>query len=428
MHSADPLAERMLLALVLSGHPQPCEKFAKLPLEVFTRGVHRAVAGALRDAIARGNRVHPPSIAAEATRRADTVHKGELINQFVLDAGTSAPATESFDYYARLLLEHTRLRAITEAGQRITQITSTDDLDLSAMTTHLRGVLDDLDQAAGVVAAAPPISLQELLDEPAEPYDWLVPGLLERMDRLMITAYEGVGKSMLLAQFAAATAAGLHPFAGVPMRQAFRVLVLDCENPRSTVKRRYRQVQQTVNAIRERHGLDPVDWYEQMRMELHPGGIDLTQPRECARIEERVAAAAPDLVVAGPLYQMHRRDTNEETAARDLVANLDRLRVRYQFTLICEAHSPHGEGSSGKRKLRPAGSSLFLRWPEFGYGLRPSGDTAGEEHPSLVELAAWRGSRDQRHWPELLQHGGRGELPWKPANASYWRENLRAVN
>src|SRR5436190_397885 len=90
MHSADPLAERMLLALVLSGHPQPCEKFTKLPLEVFTRGVHRAVAGALRDAIARGNRVHPPSIAAEATRRADTTHKGELINQFVLDAGTSA--------------------------------------------------------------------------------------------------------------------------------------------------------------------------------------------------------------------------------------------------------------------------------------------------------------------------------------------------
>jgi hypothetical protein len=45
-------------------------------------------------------------------------------------------------------------------------------------------------------------------DEP----DWLIPDLLERRDRLILTGEEGLGKSYLLRQIAIMAAAGLDPF------------------------------------------------------------------------------------------------------------------------------------------------------------------------------------------------------------------------
>jgi hypothetical protein len=38
-------------------------------------------------------------------------------------------------------------------------------------------------------------TLGELMHTPDEPYDWVIPGLLERMDRLVITGEEGLGKA-----------------------------------------------------------------------------------------------------------------------------------------------------------------------------------------------------------------------------------------
>jgi RecA-family ATPase len=40
----------------------------------------------------------------------------------------------------------------------------------------------------------------------------VIPGLLERRDRLMLTGEEGLGKSYLLRQIAVMAAAGLDPF------------------------------------------------------------------------------------------------------------------------------------------------------------------------------------------------------------------------
>jgi len=69
--------------------------------------------------------------------------------------------------------------------------------------------------------------------------------------------------------------------------------------------------------------------------------------------------------------------------------------------LVMETHAPHG-GNFG-RDLRPFGSSVWLRWPEFGIGLRKEDDDR-----YLVEH--WRGPRDKRTWPTALQR--RREWPW----------------
>ena len=292
--------------------------------------------------------------------------------------------------------------------------------EINEVIGHIRTSIDEL-EAGTAQGSEPPISLQALLDEPEEPYDWLVPNLLERMDRVIFTGFEGTGKSYLLAQFALAIAAGVHPFQAVPFsRNGFRVLVLDCENSKKQIKRRYRKVVQNVNQIREMYSMKPIDWSQHLRFEVRPDGINLADMQQYARVESAIAATAPDLVVAGPLYRMHKTNINDEQAARELVDALDRLRVKYGFTLLAEAHVGHGGEHTGGRKLRPTGSSLFLRWPEFGYGIRAFRDAVGEEHPSVVEMVAWRGSRDERMWPGLLKHS-ESELPWMPADAAYMK-------
>ena len=77
---------------------------------------------------------------------------------------------------------------------------------------------------------------------------------------------------------------------------------------------------------------------------------------------------------------------------------LDEVRARYGCALMIEAHSPHGVGS--KRPLRPFGASMWLRWPEFGFGLRER-----KVNPMQMTIEEWRGSRDSRNWPETVEKG-----------------------
>lgn len=417
--TADVVAERQLLAMALSGHQSVAGRFAALPVAAFTDPTHGIVATVLRDRFTRRIPIDPITIAEDAASLAGTDHRSSLVREFVRAATATAPPLSSWEYYADLVTTYAAARAAHAVGQRLAQrMDGPVDADqLTAAVDQARSSLEGLGRTSAAVE--PPMSLQALMDEQAPEHDWLVPNLLERMDRLIFTGYEGTGKSFLLAQFALTIAAGLHPFAGVLINPAgMRVLVLDCENSKWQVKRRYESVVGRINQAREMHGVTPVDWSEHLRFVLRPEGVDLADGREFSRIESAIAATAPDLVLAGPLYRMHKANINEEQAARELVDALDRLRIKYRFTLICEAHVGHVGETSGGRKLRPTGSSLFLRWPEFGYGIRGFGDAASEEHPSTVELVAWRGARDERKWPHLLKHSS-NELPWTPGDPKY---------
>ncbi|HEY3478819.1 MAG TPA: hypothetical protein VGL02_07955, partial [Streptomyces sp.] len=81
--------------------------------------------------------------------------------------------------------------------------------------------------------------------------------------------------------------------------------------------------------------------------------------------------------------------------------------------VLMEAHAPHHNGQGAHRNLRPLGSSLWMRWPEFGFGLRPVED---EKSASNAEgcrgrrFMPWRGLRDERDWPQYLKQGE--HWPW----------------
>jgi len=260
-------------------------------------------------------------------------------------------------------------------------------------------------RAADSVDTKPDLApdLWEFLGHQDLPHEWVVPDLLERGDRLIWTGFEGLGKSMFVRQLAVTAAAGLHPFTFRPIDPQF-VLLIDCENSSRQSRRRFRPLAEASIGANRRVPEGA------LRLIHKPEGIDLTRDDDAAWLLERVTAHKPDLLIIGPFYRLHAANINEETAARRTVAVLDAARTQVDCALVVEAHAGHGgPGESGKhRSVRPLGSSLLMRWPEFGYGIAPACEPDSAGRVREVEVRPWRGDRDERRWPSHLVWG----TPW----------------
>lgn len=231
--------------------------------------------------------------------------------------------------------------------------------------------------------------LDQFLAIPEPEYDWLIPGLLERGDRVIITGVEGTGKSTLLRQIGVQVAAGIHPFTLEEMAPK-RVLLIDVENPERLVRRALRPLRISAGDHLLPGFFIPITWSE---------GIDLRQADDVQRLANVIAELGVDLLITGPSYKMASGDPTAEETAKTVAVALDRLRTEFDFSLILEAHQPYAASGTTKRAERPYGASLWSRWPEFGLHIAPEG-----------ELRHWRGDRDQRDWPKALQRGGK--WPW----------------
>ncbi len=248
------------------------------------------------------------------------------------------------------------------------------------------------------------VTVAELLAEEDDEPDWLIPGLLERRDRLMLTGEEGLGKSHLLRQFAVSLAAGLHPFNGSRLTPG-KSLIIDCENTRSQVRRKLRPaVQWAAN-----RGIDPS---EHMVVDC-VNRMDITRDKDLARIHQLLDAVNPDLVVIGPLYRLVPRALQTDDDTAPVLAALDTIRDR-GAALLMEAHAGHVTGERGVRNMRPRGSSSLLGWPEFGYGMRAVSE-------GYADFIPWRGNREERDWPQRLRRGD--GFRWLPTGNLYaWNE------
>lgn len=234
------------------------------------------------------------------------------------------------------------------------------------------------------------------------PTSWVIPGLLERGDRLIWTGTEGLGKTMVVRMLAVCAAAGVQPFTDERFTPQ-RVLMIDCENSPRQSRKHFRNLERVA-----RLRLSPVP--DDGLFIIHkPMGIDLARADDAAWLLERVTAHKPDLLICGPFYRLHAAEKEEESAARRVVTALDAARLQADCALVVEHHAPHGN-SNGVRALRPFGSTLLMRWPEMGMGISP----ASEETPCRnVDVKPWRGNRDERHWPRALRWGNSDtNWPW----------------
>ena len=314
--------------------------------------------------------------------------------------------TSNAGHYARIVAEGALRRRLARTAARIGQLAESEE-DISAVMGHARDEWATVATRAGRRLAAK--TLGEVLDGPDE-YDWLIPNLIERHDRLILTGSEGAGKTMLIRQMAVLAAAGLHPttFRSI---DPIRVLVVDAEN---TERQWRRTVRPMVAKARNAGHRDPAEALHIVAVDEMPGGrLDLTSERDLGTVHRLVDEHTPDLLVIGPLYKLVPRAINSDDDAAPLINALDGLRGR-GLALVMEAHAGHASNGSGERDLRPRGSAALMGWPEFGLGLRVdrealAGMPPGTK-PSVFQLVRWRGDRDERAWPDRIRRGG--DWPW----------------
>ncbi|WP_213816198.1 AAA family ATPase [Glaciihabitans sp. dw_435] len=239
--------------------------------------------------------------------------------------------------------------------------------------------------------------LSAILDGSDE-YDWVIPNLLERKDRLILTGGEGAGKTTFVRQLAILSAAGIHPTNFTPI-EPVRVLVVDAEN---TERQWRRAVRWMTNTAAREGSADPGETVRVMASHR----IDITKEQHLGEVHRLVDLHKPDVLFIGPLYKLVPGAINNDDDAAPLIVALDSLRDR-DIALVMEAHAGKSTGGDGERELRPRGSSALLGWPEFGMGLRVT-DASG-----MVQVVKWRGDRDVRDFPRYMQRGG--AWPWMPS-------------
>ena len=232
----------------------------------------------------------------------------------------------------------------------------------------------------------------------------LLPELVARQDRLILVGDEGAGKMVLLRLLACCLAAGVHPFRGT--RQEPRTaLIVDLENPRHVAEESLAWIAGLVE-VRTR---EPLDW-SRLRRQYLPDGVDVRSPAEARHLDAALREVRPDMVVLGPLYKAYRTGRDDaETAAVEAQRILDRLRTRWDFALLMEAHAPMEQ--MGKRYRRPYGASAWSRWPEFGISMVPAVEVDprfGEQNDDPMaryftqRLGRFRGDRYPVTWPRTI--------------------------
>jgi hypothetical protein len=393
----DIAAERAVLGCCLVSPTAYAEAVAILSTEDWYRPAHAALWLLMRRVAASGTNVDPITVnAALATSDADTrrLVTSVLIADLIGTVGVAA----SVGHYAALVADaglRRRLIAAAEGiAQRAVELESVADAAEWAVseTTLVRNTQH--------TSEATDIDVHELLNEQIAD-EWVIPGLLATGDRLILTASEGLGKSTLLRQIAVCTAAGLHPFRAEPIDPQ-RVLVVDCENGRKLSRDRYRPLLTQASALGAPVG-------DRLRIDIRPQGLNLLDGADASLLLRTVDRVKPKLLLIGPIYRLHEDDPNDEKAARRIAAVLDRARASSGCAIITEAHTPHTDGANG-HMLRPFGSSLWKRWPEFGYCLKLTADS--DLDARQCRLIPWRGPRDERDWPAGLVAGG--SWPWTP--------------
>ena len=231
------------------------------------------------------------------------------------------------------------------------------------VTDHLAA---DLELNALIPLAAQPVdapeicvlSVAELMDTPElDEHDKLLDALVLRGARLVIGAHTGEGKTSWGLQVLRSVLHGDDFLGWRGLGNGARALVIDVEQGRRTVKRRFLEM-----------GL--ADYRDQIKLVWVPDGLALdSDKRHVAQIEE-ILTEQWDLVIADPLYKLHRGDANDERKAVDLMRLFDRWRTRFGFALILPMHCRKPQAGLKFSIHDITGSSGYTRGAEVVVGLQ----------------------------------------------------------
>lgn len=254
----------------------------------------------------------------------------------------------------------------------------------------------------------PPIVVRqwdEYVDRDIPDNKWVLHHLLRQREVLVLTGFEGYGKSSMLKQIAGCAALGVHPFVLARVGDPARVLFVDCENTEHDCTEDFRRLRRAA----ETDGL----YQGNALMIVDRPQMGLERASDLAWLVEQVTAYQPDLLVIGPLYAIVEGDLAREETMRAVKRAVTKVHQVTPCAVVIEHHAPHAAPGE-PRKVRPIGSTVLMRWAGFGFGLRP---TVEGDMKAPFEFEAWRGSRRRgRAWPAQVQQAGTETEGW------FWRE------
>lgn len=391
----DTAAEEYVLGAALLSQVAAEAMLATLVASDFSTPRRGAIFEAVGDLYRRGDVINPHSVT-NALTRAGTSWDGAERDLVAIQANAPGMSAAIIATHGRTITEQSLRRRLVTSATALSTSAYDPTKDPGDVLDEHRASLNDIDSPV-LLRSPGDIDFAEFIQQEDDAAATVVPNLLVEDDRAIIVGLEGSGKSELLRQIAFCVSRGVHPFTFAPIVPQPTLLV-DLENPKALVRQRLRYLSSLVKSGQE---------VAQGTLWHRPGGIDLRRRADRLELEDVVRRNRPKLICLLPVYKMYSKKANEseESVCSEVQTILDDLRTRYNFALVLEHHAP--QGNNGTRELRPFGSSLWLRWPE--YGLRLTPDT--ERPREVMHVGRWRGDRSQAHWPDELH---RGPLwPWK---------------
>lgn len=326
------------------------------------------------------------------------------VNMMLATVVSNAMVASNWRYHAERVLEESMRR---KAGAIITRA-------MQAITDSAQHPLIAVEEAVEQLQAIPRAELSEddawTLDDimglDVVHRDFTVPSMLRRNERLVLTGSEGGGKSVFIYQMLTGAAFGVDTFT-LERVQPQRVLFLDVENNEFQARANLDKI---VPTLKEMAPDANPDWRSLKRRV-----VDLLASKDRADVIRRVVHYSPDILYMGTAYKL--TDVTDEThrSVRAIQSVVDRIRQEIDCTVIVEHHAGHGH-MNDRNNMRPEGSSYWLRWPDFGYGMQPLPTSSGKR---LMRLGAWRGDRaTDRYFPKAVKQGS--VMPWDPIYPDEW--------
>jgi len=372
------------------------EVFSRCSVDDFEPNQQQQVATILIQMM-REDYVEPLAVQERVMKESQALHKWFCLyvkDNYYTTASFCAARVNEYANKRRLLATITRAQSALEKNNEVADVVNELQRDL-AITE------------AFVDSGMPVINLEQMLATQDDERPWIVPSMLRTNERLIITGPEGGGKSILVAQMCLGAAMGVNTMsASLNTHDPMSVLMLDVENDRLQIRDNARKIYPTLKEMQPSVTPD-IEWFDQT-------AIDLSDPVSEQRLIKAVKERQPDLLYMGSLYRLAPEGDKVDAAFTHVSRVVDRIRQEVGCSVMLEAHAGHGM-MNDRNGMRPYGSSMWMRWPEFGFGMvkhKPSG---------AVQLKPWRGMRsDDRLWPAGMRRGPL--LPWQMIDIAEWEE------
>ena len=371
------------------------EVFSLVAVDDFDPGERQDLADLIQRGMLEGT-LEPPWVADEAQRL------GRPSSNYVASVLTGG-FTGSVSYYAGRLRDESIRRHASAALARGMEFLRNRETDPIVIVEDVRKQLDSLPMPSD--SEDDTWTLSDIMALQPSPANFTLPGMLQRNERLVLTGSEGGGKSVFVYQLLTGAAFGINTLT-LERHEPKRVLFLDVENNEFQARANLEKI---VPVLREMTDEEP-QWRSMKRRV-----VNLLATKDRADVIRRIVHYSPDILYMGTAYKLTDIADEQHRSVRAIQGVVDRIRQEISCSVIIEHHAGHGF-QNDRNRMRPEGSSYWLRWPDFGYGMMPLKTNDGRR---LMRLIPWRGDRATgRTYPVAVREGN--VLPWDPIFKDEW--------